>query len=47
MIPKVTSISANSADPPNGSGAAAILAAGIGCFMVAIFAIAADKVASI
>jgi hypothetical protein len=30
----------------NGSGAAAILAAGIGAFMVAFFAIAADKMAS-
>jgi hypothetical protein len=47
MIPKVTPISANSADLHNGPGAAAILAAGIGCFMVAIFAIVADKSASI
>jgi hypothetical protein len=36
-------ISDHSADPPNGSGAAAILSAGIGSFAVAIFAIAADK----
>jgi hypothetical protein len=28
---------------PNGSGAAAILSAGIGSFAVALFAIAADK----
>jgi hypothetical protein len=28
---------------PNGSGAAAILSAGIGCFLVAVLAIAADK----
>jgi uncharacterized BrkB/YihY/UPF0761 family membrane protein len=28
---------------PNGSGAAAILAAGIGAFLVGVFAIAADK----
>jgi len=36
----------NSAGIPNGSGAAAILAAGIGAFMVALLAIAADKFAS-
>lgn len=34
---------ANSAALPNGSGAAAIFAAGIGSFMVAVLAIAADK----
>jgi hypothetical protein len=33
--------------PPNGSGSAAILAAGIGAFALPLFAIAADKVASI
>jgi hypothetical protein len=33
-------------DFPNGGGAAALLAAGIGSLMVAIFAILADKVAS-
>jgi len=32
---------------PNGSGAAAVLAAGIGSLAVAVFAIAADKSASI
>jgi len=32
---------------PNGAGAAAVVAAGIGAVAVAIFAIAADKVASI
>jgi hypothetical protein len=32
---------------PNGPGAAAVLAAGIGSFLVAIFAILADKVAPI
>ena len=31
----------------NGKGAAAVLAAGIGCFLVAVFAIAADKSATI
>src|ERR1039458_1834732 len=39
--------STTSPDLPNGSGAAAILAAGIGSMMVAIFAIAADKSAAI
>jgi hypothetical protein len=37
------SIPATSAVLPNGSGAAAILSAGIGAFMLAFFAIAADK----
>jgi hypothetical protein len=36
-------ISATSVVLPNGSGAAAILAAGIGAFMVGFLAIAADK----
>jgi len=31
----------------NGAGAAAVLAAGIGCFLVSIFAIVADKSAAI
>lgn len=30
-------------DTPNGPGAAAVLAAGIGCFLIAALAIAADK----
>ena len=47
MNQKVTSISANSVELTNGSGAAAILAAGIGSLMVAVFAIAADKLPSI
>jgi hypothetical protein len=34
-------------DFPNGSGAAAVLAAGIGSFLVAIFALVADKSAAI
>jgi hypothetical protein len=38
--------SANSSALPNGAGAAAILAAGIGAFMVAFFAVITDKVAS-
>jgi hypothetical protein len=33
--------------PPNGSGSAAILAAGIGAFVLPLFAVAADKVPSI
>jgi hypothetical protein len=32
-------------DMPNGPAAAAILAAGIGCFMIALFALMADKIA--
>jgi hypothetical protein len=47
MNARPTLISTSSADLPNGSGAAAILAAGIGSFMVAFFAIAADKSAAI
>ena len=39
--------SANHAELTNGSGAAAILSAGIGCSMIALFAIAADKIAAI
>jgi len=38
---------ANIADLPNGGGAAAVLAAGIGSFLVALFALAADKSAAI
>jgi hypothetical protein len=34
-------------DFPNGGGAAAILAAGIGSFLVAVFALVADKSAAI
>ncbi|HEV2485323.1 MAG TPA: hypothetical protein VGT08_07305 [Terracidiphilus sp.] len=47
MNGKPASASTHFADVPNGSGAAAILAAGIGSFMVAFFAIAADKSAAI
>lgn len=46
MCAQVTSASARSAVIPDGSGAAAILSAGIGSFMVAFFAIAADKIAA-
>ena len=47
MNGKPAPTSTTSPDLPNGSGAAAILAAGIGSMMVAIFAIAADKSAAI
>ena len=43
MNQQVSSIPATSAVLPNGSGAAAILSAGIGAFMLAFFSIAADK----
>jgi hypothetical protein len=43
MNAKTASTSHDSAQPSNGSGAAAILAAGIGSLMVALLAIAADK----
>jgi hypothetical protein len=33
----------NSASLPNGSGAAAILAAGFGCFAIGVIAVVADK----
>jgi hypothetical protein len=45
MSEQINTISEDSAGLPNGSGAAAILSAGIGSFAVAIFAIAADKYA--
>ena len=41
------SASIPSATRPNGAGAAAILAAGIGAFLVAVFAILADQSAAI
>jgi len=40
-------MSAHESGQPNGYGSAAILAAGIGVFVLAVLAIAADKVASI
>ena len=40
------SASASVRDMPNGPAAAAILAAGIGCFAVALFALLGDKIAS-
>jgi hypothetical protein len=45
MSEQINTISEDSSGLPNGSGAAAILSAGIGSFAVAIFAIAADKYA--
>ncbi len=47
MNKPASSVSANPASLPNGSGAAAILAAGIGSFMLALLAIAADNSASL
>ncbi len=41
------STTANPRDFPNGGGAAAVLAAGIGSFLVAVFALLADKSATI
>jgi hypothetical protein len=43
MSEQINTISEDSAGHPNGSGAAAILSAGIGSGAVAIFAISADK----
>ncbi len=40
-------MSGEESGPPNGSGSAAVLAAGIGAFVLAVLAIAADKVVSI
>ncbi len=47
MSAQIASASAPSATIPNGAGAAAILAAGIGAFLVAVFAILADQCAAI
>ena len=41
-----TSKNTRAQDMPNGPAAAAILAAGIGCFMVALFALLGDKISS-
>ena len=40
-------MSSQESGPPNGSGSAAILAAGIGAFVLAVLAIAADKIAPV
>jgi len=42
MNQKVSAITDSHADVPNGSGAAALLAAGIGCFALAVLAVAGD-----
>jgi len=42
-----SSTTVNVRDFPNGGGAAAVLAAGIGSFLVAVFALVADKSAAI
>jgi len=47
MSPPNASTSVSSAARPNGAGAAAILAAGIGASLVAVFAILADQSAAI
>ena len=47
MSPQTHRVQSSVADFPNGGGAAAVLAAGIGSFMVAVFAILADKSAAI
>lgn len=47
MSAQIVSASAVPTARPNGSGAAAILAAGIGAFLVAVFAILADQCAAI
>ena len=47
MNEKPASASPQVQDFPNGAGAAALLSAGIGSFMVAFFAILADKIAAI
>ncbi len=47
MNDRSDSLATDSAVLTNGSGAAAILAAGIGSFTVAFFALAADKFTSI
>jgi hypothetical protein len=41
------SAATNIRDFPNGSGAAAVLAAGIGAFLSALFALLADKLAAV
>ncbi len=41
--PSATSPAVSSWSRPNGAGAAAVLAAGIGAFLVAVFAIVADQ----
>ena len=45
--PSATSPALPSTSRPNGAGAAAVLAAGIGAFLVAVFAILADQSAAI
>ena len=47
MSAQNASASTPTATLPNGAGAAAVLAAGIGAFLVAVFAILADQSAAI
>lgn len=46
MSAESSTSSVQARDFPNGGGAAALLAAGIGCFMVALIALLADKIAA-
>jgi hypothetical protein len=47
MTPEARSASSGSSPLTNGSGAAAVLSAGIGCFALAVLAIAGDRSATI
>jgi hypothetical protein len=47
MTPEARSASSGSSPLTNGSGAAAVLSAGIGCFALAVLAIAGDRSAAI
>jgi len=47
ILPPATSPAVPSGSRPNGAGAAAVLAAGIGAFLVAVFAILADQSAAV
>jgi hypothetical protein len=46
MSAESSTSSVHARDFPNGGGAAALLAAGIGCFMVALIALLADKISA-
>jgi hypothetical protein len=47
MTPEARTASSGSSPLTNGSGAAAVLSAGIGCFALAVLAIAGDRSAAI
>lgn len=44
---KLRATSSNATEQTNGSGAAAVLAAGVGAFMIAVLDLAADRILSI